>query len=125
VTSSNQPLPDDAASLPLGHSTCCPVEEVALVLVYIFFCWRTHIILAGKENSLSVYFVAECQNGRRYKASESLSSSVEYFLRDVLKFRAPGRCSGFYQNESEIGLAASRSYLGLCTQTVRSKVDSA
>jgi len=44
---------------------------------------------------------------------------------NVLKFRAPVQCSGFDQNESEIGFGASHSYLGLCTQTVRSKVDSA
>jgi hypothetical protein len=42
-------------------------------------------------------------------------------LADVLKFRAPGRCSGFHQNGSEIVLAASHSYLGLCAQTVRSR----
>ncbi len=59
------------------------------------------------------------------KAGESLSSSVECSCGNVLKFRAPGRCNGFHQNESQIGLAASHSYLGLCTQTVRSKVDSA
>ena len=32
----DQPFPDDAASLPLGHSTCCPHDDKGPVLIHIF-----------------------------------------------------------------------------------------